>query len=111
MGDRYAPLAMEHGRLPILVLHGWSTGPGLPRSIDSDEFELHEMPASTICTIVANWHGMGLLGTAVGAIALVGSLDGWFRWSALPVAAVVCYRLKLAAVGRCIDQDVRKVRA
>ena len=102
---------MEHGRLPIVVLHGWSPGPGLPDSIDSDEFELHELPASDVCNIVANWYGLCLLGTAVGAIALVGHFDGWLRWLALPVAAVLCYRLKLMAVGRCIDQDVKKVRA
>ena len=71
--------------LPLLLLHGWSPGPGLPGSLlASGLFTVHNIDASTVLTIATNRWAAALVAVLVGCAALIVRLDGaGFAWSAL----------------------------
>ena len=94
--------------LPLLLLHGWSPGPGLPGSLlASGLFTVHNIDASTVLTIATNRWAAALVAVLVGCAALIVRLDGaWFAWSALLPALLLAWWLKKRAVAFCLDEDV-----
>ena len=95
--------------LPVLLLHGWSPGPGLPGSLlASGLFTVHEIEASTILTIATNRYALALVGLLCGTFVLIANVAGnvWYAWLALLPAIFGSWQLKKMAVGFTLDKDI-----
>lgn len=95
--------------LPVLLLHGWSPGPGLPGSLlASGLFTVHEIEASTILTIATNRYALALVGVLCATFVLIANVAGdvWYVWFALLPALFGSYQLKKMAVGYTLDSNV-----
>ena len=95
--------------LPLLLLHGWSPGPGLPGSLlTSGLFTVHEIEASTILTIATNRYALALVGVLCATFVLIANAAGdvWYVWFALLPALFGSWQLKKMAVGFTLDTNV-----
>ena len=115
MGDRAAAARLHAaGRtppLPLLLLHGWSPGPGLPGSLlASGLFTVHEIEASTVLTIATNRYALALAALTVVCVTLIARADLWYAWLALLPLAAVVWRLKQLAVAHTLDSNVAEAR-
>ena len=93
----------------VLMLHGWSPGPGLPGSLlASGLFTVHEIEASTILTIATNRYALALVGVLCATFVLIANVAGdvWYVWFALLPALFGSYQLKKMAVGYTLDSNV-----
>ena len=112
--QRLDDAGLSSAPIPILLLHGWSPGPGLPGSLLAcGLFTVHEVPASTVCTIATNRWALAIVALLGGALALV--LHFQFRWYwslALSLACLLAaWQLKKRAVAFCLEADIRTAAA
>jgi pimeloyl-ACP methyl ester carboxylesterase len=95
--------------VPLLLLHGWSPGPGLPTCLLASQlFRVHEIEASTVLTIATNRYALAMIATTLATLGALLSVSlPWYAWAVLlPVVALGLRRLKQLAVARCLDDDM-----
>ena len=126
-------ISLEHmagdARRPwrILLLHGWSPGPRLPRSLRHPGFEVDEIPTTGICDVLVSPCGiafftlpfLALAAVAAGwgvAHSLLGASIGAVVGTAVLVLVVIgvavgMWVLKQRAVGWVVKAGVRAIKA
>ena len=97
----------------VLLLHGWSPGPRLPRSLRHPGFEVDEIPTTGICDVLVSPCGIAFFSLPFVAIAASAVMwGGAHQLLGASMGAVVgAVALVLCAVGVAIGMWVLKQRA